>query len=76
MEHALNMNASTVVLAHNHPSGLAVPSSDDLQTTRVLAGALRAVDILLADHMIFSDDEFVSLHQSNYYALGNVLAGM
>lgn len=75
VEHALNMNASTVVLAHNHPSGVALPSNDDVQTTRVLSNALQAVDIFLADHIIFSDDEFVSMRQSNYFSGERVLTG-
>ena len=76
VEHALNMNASTVVLAHNHPSGVALPSVEDVQTTRVLANALHAVDVLLADHMVFSDDEFISMCQSNYFINEDVLSGI
>ena len=68
VEHALNMNASTVVLAHNHPSGVALPSTDDLNTTRILANALQVVDVLLADHIIYSNDEFVSLSMSRYFS--------
>ena len=75
VEHALNMNASTVVLAHNHPSGVALPSTEDLHTTRVLANALQAVDVLLADHIVFSDDEFVSMRQSNCFPGESVLGG-
>lgn len=75
VEHALNMNASTVVLAHNHPSGVALPSTDDVHTTRVLANALQAVDVLLADHIVFSDDEFVSMRQSNCFSGECVLSG-
>lgn len=75
VEHALNLNASTVVLAHNHPSGVALPSVDDVHTTRVLSNALQAVDIVLADHIVFSDDEFVSMRQSNYFA-GEGVFGM
>lgn len=76
VELALNLNASTVVLAHNHPSGVALPSTDDVQTTRVLANALQAVDVLLADHMVFSDDEYISMRQSNYFAGEDVLCGL
>lgn len=76
VEVALNMNASTVVLAHNHPSGIALPSTDDVQTTRVLANALQAVDVLLADHIIYSDDDFTSMRQSNYFAGEDVFLGL
>lgn len=67
VEMALGANATSVVLAHNHPSGLAVPSNEDQLTTRQLAIALAAVDITLVDHMIMADDEFVSLRQSGRY---------
>ncbi len=67
VETALAANASSVVLAHNHPSGLALPSSEDIATTRRLATALDAVEIMLIDHIIVADDDFVSLAQSNYY---------
>ena len=71
VETALSLNATSVVLAHNHPSGLAIPSADDVQTTRRLAVALDAVDILLADHFVVADDEYVSLAQSGLYQPGS-----
>ena len=49
---ALDANATSVALAHNHPSGLALPSPEDRQTTLVLKAALEAVGIVLADHII------------------------
>lgn len=70
VEMALAANATTVVLAHNHPSGLALPSHEDISTTRRIAMALEAVEINLADHIIVADDDFVSLTQSGYYRPG------
>ena len=67
VEAALNMNASFAVLAHNHPSGLAFPSGDDVETTKTVAAALRSVDVGLLDHIIFADDDSVSLAQSGYF---------
>ncbi len=67
MEQALASNATTVVLAHNHPSGLAFPSGEDVRTTRIVAEALKTVDVILADHIIVAEDDFVSLVQSGYY---------
>ena len=64
---AISSNATTVVLAHNHPSGLAVPSQDDIITTQHVAKALEAVDVILADHLVMADDEFVSMVQSNCF---------
>lgn len=66
-EVALGVNATSVVLAHNHPSGLALPSGEDVQTTRRIASALQTVDVHLADHIIVSDDDYVSMVQSGYY---------
>lgn len=65
VETAIGVNASTAVLAHNHPSGLAVPSPEDIQTTRRIAQALKAVDIVLADHIIVADDDYVSIARSD-----------
>lgn len=76
VEFALNTNASRVILAHNHPNGFAAPSLEDVQTTRLLSGALLAVDVQLADHMVFSDDDFVSMLQSGYFSGSEVLFGL
>lgn len=70
VETALSANATMVVLAHNHPSGLALPSADDIQTTKRLALALDTVEITLIDHLVFSDDDYVSMAQSGYYKPG------
>ena len=67
VEMALGANATSVVIAHNHPSGVAVPSNEDIQTTRRLAMALSAVEIMLIDHMVVADDDFVSMRQSGVY---------
>ena len=64
VETALAANATTVVLAHNHPSGIAVPSNEDIQTTRRIAAALSAVEIHLADHIVVADGVYVSMVQS------------
>jgi DNA repair protein RadC len=63
---ALEAGASSVVLGHNHPSGIALPSAEDIQTTRRLAAALSTVEIVLADHIIVADRDYVSLVQSGY----------
>lgn len=66
VEMALEDGASSVMLAHNHPSGLALPSPDDIQTTRRLAAALSAVEIGLIDHIVVADNDYVSMVQSGY----------
>lgn len=66
-EMALASNATSVVIAHNHPSGIAYPSDADRLTTKKLAMALKAMDIELVDHLVVADDDFVSLAQSGMY---------
>ena len=65
---AINNNATSVVLAHNHPAGVALPSANDIKMTKRLFEALRLADIKLKDHIIVADDDFVSLRQSGYFA--------
>ena len=67
VEMALEANATSVVLAHNHPSGVALPSPEDVQTTNRLALALDAVEIALVDHIVVADEDYVSMVQSGVY---------
>lgn len=67
VEIALGANATSVILAHNHPSGIAVPSGDDVHTTLSVAKALRTVDVALQDHIVFSNADYVSMRESGYY---------
>jgi len=67
VEAALAVNATSAVLAHNHPSGLALPSMEDIVTTRRVAVALDAVGITLEDHIVVAGRDYVSLVRSNYY---------
>ena len=66
-EAALSLNASAVVLAHNHVSGIAFPSDDDVATTNSLAPILSTLGVALVDHLIFVDDDMVSLWDSGFY---------
>ncbi len=67
VEVALEEQASTVVLAHNHPCGVALPSREDVQVTRRLAAALASVEVTLFDHLVVADGDFVSMVQSGLY---------
>ena len=67
VEVALAVNATSVVLAHNHPSGLAIPSAADVNTTLHIGRALQAVDVDLLDHIVVADDEAVSMVQSGLF---------
>ena len=66
-EAALSLNAAAVVLAHNHVSGIAFPSGDDIATTESLAPFLARMGVELVDHLIFVDDDMVSLRDSGFY---------
>lgn len=66
VETALSANASSVLLAHNHPGGIAIPSYADIRTTLNVASALQAVDVHFIDHLVICDDDYVSLMQSGY----------
>jgi DNA repair protein RadC len=52
VKHALRHNAAAIILAHNHPSGVAEPSLQDQALTRTLAEALALVDVKVLDHFI------------------------
>ena len=67
VETAIAANATSVVLAHNHPGGLAVPSGEDVQTTKQIAMMLKNLDIVLMDHVVVSGVEIVSLVESGLY---------
>lgn len=63
VKQALAHNAAAVILAHNHPSGVAEPSQADIQITRRIRSALQLVDIRVLDHIIVGDAETTSLAQ-------------
>ena len=67
VQEALTANASGVVLAHNHPSGVALPSKEDADLTARLRDTLDALQILLLDHIVVADDDFVSMRESGYF---------
>lgn len=66
IELSLRYKAKFAVVAHNHPSGFAIPSSNDLSTTKSLAISLDKIGVKLLDHIIVSDSEQLSLYYSTY----------
>ena len=58
---ALQCNAPTVILAHNHPGGRAYPSDEDIRATTRLQGILRLMDINLVDHFIVAGEKWKSM---------------
>ena len=61
VEVALNYNAHSVVLVHNHPGGSVLPSVSDIDATRRLQRALEGLDIMLQDHIIVAGTEARSM---------------
>ena len=68
VEIVLAHNATAAILAHNHLSGLALPSNADLMSTQQLRTILRSGDVELLDHLIFTDDDMVSLKDSGFFS--------
>lgn len=67
VENALLCGAAQVVLAHNHPSGFAIPSHDDKISTMMVRDALDTVHIPLVDHIVVADDDFVSMREDGAF---------
>ena len=58
---ALEYSASAVILAHNHPSGIAKPSEADIMITRQIVEAGKILGISLLDHVVIAKDKFQSV---------------
>lgn len=67
VETAIERKAASVIIAHNHPSGNALPSVEDIDMTVRISSALAYINIPLLDHVIIIDDDHVSLGQSAAY---------
>jgi len=67
---AILASAASVILAHNHPSGDPTPSTADIQVTRQLREASRAVDIEILDHVIVGSKE-ADPAKMGYYSFRN-----
>lgn len=64
VELALSKNASSVIISHNHPCGLALPSMEDEHTTKLVKASLDSMGIALNDHIIVAGNDFVSMADS------------
>jgi DNA repair protein RadC len=60
LRRSLELNAAALILAHNHPSGVAEPSASDVVLTRDLSDLLRRVDVRVLDHLVISRGAEVS----------------
>ena len=66
VQNAILYAASSVILAHNHPSGVALPSQEDHAATLRVKAALEAIDVRLEDHIVVADHDFISFSQSGF----------
>jgi DNA repair protein RadC len=64
LKRALQHNAAAVILAHNHPSGVADPSQADIAITKQLQQVLNLVDIRVLDHVVIGDGYGISLMEA------------
>jgi DNA repair protein RadC len=63
---AILSNAASILIGHNHPSGQASPSNEDVEVTDRLVEAGKIIGISVIDHIILGDGEFVSLKEKGY----------
>ena len=66
---ALNNDAWGIIFAHNHPTGIATPSNDDIETTKMLNRCLAFMNISLIEHYIVAGDKCVSIVNDKRYKL-------
>lgn len=68
VELAVRGNATSAILCHNHPSGVALPSRQDIDTTNHIITALKTIKVTVVDHIILGGNDFVSLADSKEFA--------
>lgn len=64
VETALFHRATSVILAHNHLSGVALPSQADIDATLALRPLLKAINVTLLDHLVIADGDFISMTET------------
>ena len=63
---ALTLNAASLIVAHNHPSGGVEPSANDRRLTRVLQDSLALIDVRLLDHLVVASNEVFSFSRQGW----------
>ena len=63
---ALLTNSTGIIIAHNHPSGILMPSQNDCEMTEKIKEGLSLVDINLLDHLVFTSDGYTSFADNGY----------
>ncbi len=66
VKRSLEINAAALILAHNHPSGVAEPSQADRRITRRICDALALVDIRVLDHFVVGDGDIISFSERGW----------
>ncbi len=67
IEFIVMYNASSIILAHNHPSGFAVPSPEDIESTAKLNKIFKGMNVNFLDHIIVADHDYVSLRECKIF---------
>lgn len=69
IEFTYQSNSDMIILAHNHPTGVLMPSSEDINTTRYLYNILKPIGITLLDHVIVADNRVISMKDCGVFCL-------
>lgn len=69
VESALKYNATSVILAHNHPGGLLEPSENDIRITKEILQALKTINITLQEHIIINENDYYSFKNNSLLEL-------
>jgi len=64
---AVKRSAASIICAHNHPSGVPTPSSEDIEVTKRIVEAGYIIGIELIDHVIIGDHQYISLKEKGYF---------
>lgn len=67
IETVIRHKATSAIIAHNHPQGSLLPSADDVIATEKISNAFKQINVLLVDHLIICDNDYVSLSVSKDY---------
>lgn len=66
LRYAVRCNASSIIVAHNHPSGSVMPSANDREFTKVLMECCKLFEIVLLDHIVVGRDTYYSFREQDY----------
>lgn len=63
----LEVNAQRIIVAHSHPHGIALPSREDIATTKLIYEMMKFIKVHLDDHLIITDTGYMSMAKSRHY---------